>query len=174
MKKIMVLTSLFVVAISIGVYVWLGGFRKVPIEEVQHPLRVVWGTPYLGKYGDLKLREIFVKTQQQLTEGNVKGTLVVLNYDSLFDTQAVDQLIGVIPEASAGPMPLNRTVDTLAAGKYIRVHVSGRPAVWPTPPQIHQKVHDYATQRELKLGKKVVEHYFGQDSMWVEYWVVGE
>ena len=171
MKKTVALVLLSVVVIAVAVYYWLGGFQTSLIEEVRQPVRVVWGTLYQGKYGDLELRKIFVNTRNQLAEGAVQGTLAVVNYDSLFDTQEVNQLIGVILKTPDSAR-LGETIDTLSAGTYIRVHIHGWSATWPTPAKIHQRVQDYAGQRELQLGEKVVEHYFGSDSMWVEYPVI--
>nr|WKN40151.1 hypothetical protein K4G66_15765 [Tunicatimonas sp. TK19036] len=168
-KKIVLWVLLPVVAIAVGVYFWLGGFQSIEIEEVQHQPRVIWGTPYQGKYGDLKLREIFVTTQQLLREGKVQGTLVVVNYDSLFNTQKVNQFIGVLPVPPVEMANLPEKADTLIGGKYLRVHLYGQPAVRPTPEQTDQKVREYASQQGLMLGAKMVEHYFGADSMWVEY-----
>ncbi len=168
MKKIVIIGAILVILLSVAGYAWLGGFRSEKISKVSNQLRVVYGTTYQGKYGDLKLREIVVKTKQLLEDPARSGHLVVINYDSTA-SENINQLIGVIsPDASSEALQ-DLTQDTLSAGTYLRIQLYGHPVVRSIPEQVNQKLKAYAEQQQLTLGKEVIEHYFGSDSMWIEY-----
>jgi len=170
MIKRLVVGGVFVtILFAIAVYAWLGGFRSEQVEKISYDIRTVAGTPYQGAYGDLALREIFVTTQERLQENKELGTLVVVNYDSLAETQEVDQLIGILAEHASAVPQSGQTVDTLPAGDYLRVRLYGHPVVRPTPAQVNEKARRYAVDYQLNLLPLAVEHYFGTDSMWVEF-----
>ena len=169
MKKVVIIGAVLVALLSVAGYAWLGGFRSDRILEVYNQHRVVYGTPYQGKYGDLKLREIVVTTKQLLEDSVPAGKLIVVNYDSTATPEDINQLIGII-SPNAPPNALqNLTQYTLPAGSYIRVQLYGHPVVRSIPEQVNQQVEKYAEQQQLTLGSEVIEHYFGSDSMWIEY-----
>ncbi|MEM9829087.1 MAG: hypothetical protein AAF944_00535 [Bacteroidota bacterium] len=169
MKKTVIISTILVILLAVGGYAWLDGFRSEQIHEITHDRRVVYGTPYQGKYGDLKLREIVVKTQQLLEENPSAGHLVVVNYDSSATSENINQLIGIIAPDSSSEILQGLSPDTLLSGNYIRVRMYGHPVVRPTPTQVAQQAREYAQQRQLRLGEEVIEHYFSGDSMWIEH-----
>ncbi|MGB3586090.1 MAG: hypothetical protein WBA23_06100 [Tunicatimonas sp.] len=171
MKKIVIISAILVILLSVAGYAWLGGFKLEKISEVFSQLRVVYGTPYQGKYGDLKLREIVVKTKQLLEEPARSGQLVVINYDSTA-SENINQLIGIISSDVLPETLQNLTQDTLPAGNYLKIQLYGHPVVRSIPEQVNQKVKKYAEQQQITLGKEVIEHYFGSDSMWIEYPII--
>ncbi|WKN40857.1 hypothetical protein [Tunicatimonas pelagia] len=174
MKKIVIGGAILVTLLSVAGYAWLGGFQTEKISEVSHPRQIVYGTTYQGKYGDLKLREIVVKTKQLLEDPTLSGRLVVVNYDSTAASEEINQLIGIITSDASSEALQNLTQDSLAEGSYLRVQLYGHPVVRSTPEQVDQKVKKYAEQRQLTLGEEVIEHYFESDSMWIEYSVEGK
>lgn len=169
MKKVVISGAVLVVLLSVAGYAWLGGFKSDRVLEVYNQRRVVYGTPYQGKYGDLKLREIVVTTKQLLEDSVLVGKLVVVNYDSTAASEDINQLIGII-SPNASPKALqNLMQDTLSVGSYLRVQLYGHPVVRSTPEQVNQQVEKYAEQQQYTLGSEVIEHYYGSDSMWIEY-----
>lgn len=168
-KRLVLGGAIVTVFLSIAIYAWLGGFQGEQIEKISYSSRTVVGTPYQGAYGDLALRKIFVTAQQQWEENKEWGTLVVVNYDSLADTNEINQLIGILTESASGLLRPEQIVDTLPAGNYLRVRLYGHPVVRSTPAQINEKVRRYTTDYQLTLLPPAIEHYFGTDSMWVEF-----
>lgn len=157
------------VVIAIAGYAWLGGFQSEKIREVKYGARTVVGKVYQGAYGDLELRKIFVEAQKQIDKSGNGEAVIVVNYDSLTDTQEVNQLIGTLSSPTVSIDSSNQTIDTLPASTYVRVQVYGHPVVRPTPSQVNEKVRTYAANQQFVLEEEVIEHYFGADSMWIEY-----
>ena len=168
MRKTVIVGILLVISIAIAIYAWLGGFQPASITETVHAPRIVYGTHYQGKYGDLKLREIVVNTKKLLADQE-QSWMVVVNLDSLSASKEINQLIGVMSLDARPEVPDSLTTDTIPAGRYLRIGLHGHPVVRPTPGQNNQEAKKYAEQQQLMLGKEVIEHYFGTDSMWVEY-----
>ncbi len=103
--------------LTLAGYYWLGGFNEITIEVVEATSRMVVGKLYVGKYGDLALRRIFVEAGQFQQADTVSGVLTVINYDTLSaGGQQVNQFIGV---SRTNPLA------TLPDGLSIRYYCSG-------------------------------------------------
>lgn len=168
-KKVALWGLLVTAVVAVVGYGWLGGFQSARIAEITYSTRTVAGKAYQGAYGDLELRKIFVEAQKQIDKSGNGEAVIVVNYDSLTDTQEVNQLIGTLFSPTVSTDSSNQTIDTLPAGTYVRVQVYGHPVVRPTPSQVNEKVRTYAANQQFVLGEEVIEHYFGADSMWIEY-----
>ncbi|MEO0330536.1 MAG: hypothetical protein AAF223_02475 [Bacteroidota bacterium] len=169
MKKTVTISAISVILIAIAVYAWLGGFQSEQINEITYDRRIVYGTRYEGKYGDLKLRETVVKTQQMIEDNSLQGHLIVVNYDSSATSENIDQFIGILSSDLSAEALQKLSQDTLPSGEYLKIQVYGQPVVWPTPAQVSQYAEKYAQQQQIDLGTGVIEHYFGSDSMWIEF-----
>ena len=140
LKKIFFYVLASVTLLALIGYYWLGGFNPVIIEAVNHPERVVIGQPYQGRYGDLKLREIFVKTNQAIQAGTWPAPLIVINRDTVMaEEKEINQLIGVLSTRPDTLSSLHYQADTLPAGRYLRAVVQAQPVAMPKPEAVNEQ-----------------------------------
>lgn len=169
LKRISFYVLASVVLLALIGYYWLGGFNPVVIEIMNHSERVVIGQPYQGRYGDLKLREIFVKTNQAIQAGALPAPLVVINRDTIrTEENQVDQLIGVLsirPDTLSSP---HYQADTLPAGRYLRAIVQAQPVAMPKPEAVNEQIRRYARQHRWSPESTVIEFYVAYDTLWIE------
>ena len=169
LKKIFFYVLASVTLLALIGYYWLGGFNPVIIEVVNHPERVVIGQPYQGRYGDLKLREIFVKTNQAIQAGTWPAPLVVINRDTVMaEEKEINQLIGVLstrPDTLSSP---HYQADTLPVGRYLRAVVQAQPNAMPQPEAVNEQMRQYAQEHQWTLSNTIVEFYVAYDTLWIE------
>lgn len=169
LKKTLLFVLLPLGLLTLVGYYWLGGFNDITIELVETPARPVLGKPYRGKYGDLALREIFVRARQLQASDTVSGTLVVVNLDSASaGGKQVNQFIGVALDQPPRIMPNGYRLDTLVAGTYLRAYVQAHPLVMPQPETINQQLTEYANAHQLTVRGLPIEFYRASDTLWVE------
>ena len=169
LKKIFFYVLASVVVLALIVYYWLGGFNPVVIEVVNHPERTVIGQPYQGRYGDLKLREIFVKTNQAIQAGTWPAPLIVINRDTVMtEENQVDQLIGVLSDRPDTLSSSHYRAGTLPAGRYVRAVVQAQPNAMPQPEAVNEQMRQYAQQHQWSLVNTIVEFYVAYDTLWIE------
>ena len=169
LKRIFFYVLAFVASLALIGYYWLGGFNPITIGVTNHPERVVVGQPYQGRYGDLKLREIFVKTNQAIQAGALPTPLVIINRDTVMaEENQVDQLIGVLstrPDTLSSP---HYQADTLPAGRYLRAVVQAQPVAMPKPEAVNEQIRQYARENEWSLENTIIEFYVAYDTLWIE------
>ncbi|MGB3852371.1 MAG: hypothetical protein WA958_20570 [Tunicatimonas sp.] len=169
LKKVLLLIVLPLSLLAVLGYYWLGGFNSIDVEVVQLSDRIVVGRTYQGTYGDLALREIFVKAKQQQERGAVLGILTVVNRDAASGSgEEVNQLIGITLSAPIDSLPAGYVRDTLAAGTYLRARVAANSLAQPRPRAINERLEAYAAEHGLTVSGLPIEIYRASDTLWVE------
>jgi hypothetical protein len=169
LKKVLLLIVLPLSLLAGLGYYWLGGFNPINVEVVRLDERVVVGQAYRGTYGDLALREIFVKARQQQERGAMPGVLTVVNRDAASGSgQEVNQFIGIALSAPIDSLPTGYQRDSLAAGTYLRARVTANPLVQPRPQAINERLLNYAAKHGLTVSGLPIEVYRTPDTLWVE------
>ena len=169
LKKVLLFIILPLSLLALAGYYWLGGFNKITLEVVEADTRVVVGKAYRGKYGDLALSKIFVEAGQLQRAGTVPGVLTVVNYDTLSaGGQLVNQFIGITLSNPLTTLPAGYQQNTIAAGTYLRAHVTAASLIRPTPSTINQQMTDYAREHQLPVSGVPIEFYRASDTLWIE------
>jgi len=167
-KKILFF-GLPVLVVLLYIYYNLGGFEEPYISVVETEELMVAGSLYQGPFEEDSLQETFLKVRDFVANGQLTGTVAVINYRPGFAPKdSIHQLIGVKVKNPPEDLPEGWQVDTLRASRVVRAVIDVHPLARPTPEDTYELLVEFARKQALETKSIIVEYYVDETTLWVD------
>ncbi len=170
-KALLILFGVLLPGLTIFYY-YLGGFNQVDysVKELEGAYTII-GQNLEGKYNDLEFEKIFTAVKKLIKNGQVHGTLVIVNYNDNYDEYegTVTYTIGVLVDNEGNDVPEGFEIFTIRASKVVRATIHAHNIVMPAPATIFKGANRVAKQHNLTLSDYSIEQYMGERQLVIDF-----
>ncbi|RTQ47500.1 hypothetical protein EJV47_18950 [Hymenobacter gummosus] len=147
------------VAVFVGVYVWLGGLKPPTVEllTTEQPVFLA-GKPFKG-VPNAEFGKLTGEVAELQRRGTVRGVLGNIFYNDVEKQgQPVEAFVGLVVPDTTQRLPIGYRYRVFAGGqKVLRARTDA--SFMLAPGQLYSAVKDEAEKRKLKLRNVFVEQY---------------
>ncbi|WP_192822468.1 GyrI-like domain-containing protein [Rufibacter sp. LB8] len=148
-----------VLAITLGIYAYVGGFSSVDITKATSEQTFVVGRYYQGNPESKELGERFTEVGQLVEKKQLTGDFAGIYYNKpTKETKLLKAFIGVAVADSTVAVPQGFELRVVPAGQPVLLGKS-EASVMLAPKLIYEALFDYAEEHKLALQEFYVERF---------------
>ncbi|MCH7513403.1 MAG: GyrI-like domain-containing protein [Bacteroidetes bacterium] len=170
-KALLSLLGLLIPGLTI-LYYYLGGFNQVDyaVKEVNGEYSII-GRKFEGKYNAHELEKIFTTVRKLIKNGQIRGTMVIINYNDSYDEYdgTVKYTVGILVDNEGYAVPEGFEIINIKASKVVRATINAHNVVMPAPAKILKGAGRMAMQHNLTLSNYSIEQYRDERQLVIDF-----
>ncbi|WP_020526718.1 hypothetical protein [Flexithrix dorotheae] len=155
---------LVLVGLAVVAYSFLGGFKKITINEVEDISIEVVGKEVRGSTQGVDLNKQMYEIRKKLDEDKIEGTFTAIFEGNPDELDTINGFVGVVPKVSKS-IPEGFSTKNIKAEKGVIGIMIAHVWVAPNPVEVNNQLMDFAKSKNLSFQDLIIEQYFASDSV---------